>query len=660
VQLDDTFIAILDTLPQAIVLLDANGQIQHLNMSAAQIFAPANVVGQSAGQALALLKGRFLEPQETWHQLEAILIQPQTSQHIPLILQDGQVWECSSTPLFDKGVWSGQLWQFIDITDHKRSEDMLSEARDQALQASRLKSEFLATMSHEIRTPMNGIIGMSELLLETELDDEQREFASILINEAYSLLNIINDILDFSKIEAGKMILDEVDFEPLVLVEQVAEASALKAAEKRLSLMTYIAPNIPPILKGDPIRLRQVLVNLVSNAVKFTHQGEVIIKTVLEAEDDHSIILKFLVQDTGIGIPADSFNRLFQPFTQVDGTTTRKYGGTGLGLAICRRLVRLMQGEIEVESEEGLGSTFWFTARLRRPSSIPIQVKVPGLSQLQNISVLVVDDSPQQLLILQNYLHSWQIRPTCVQDGYSAVAALESATANGTPFPVVILDFAMPEMDGIMLASRIRANPNIPTPKIILLTAFDQRNLNQQAMEAGVTAYLTKPVRQSVLLDTLLMVLTDIKTKPRPRRTSEMLPLGNAPRILVAEDNHDNQLLARAQLERLGYRVELTEDGQAVIETVLADPYRFPIILMDCQMPLVDGFAATRQIRHTNLGGAPQPIIIAMTANALEGDREKCLEAGMNDYLSKPVQLQSLRDMLDKWRPEVEKMRPEG
>lgn len=653
------FEIILNTMSQAVMVLDTRGAVRYINQAASYIFdsTPQQLHHQSGRTLLLTLRDRCLHPEETGIILEDALITPQNQFDIAFVLSNGEVWECRVVPLVYQGILLGQVWQFRDVSDYKRSEDMLSIARDQALQASRLKTEFLATMSHEIRTPMNGIIGMSELLLETELDQEQREFATILMSEAYSLLNIINDILDFSKIEAGKMILDEVEFEPLTLVEQVAEAFALKASEKSLSLMTYVAPNVPTLLRGDPNRLRQVLVNLVSNALKFTHKGEVIIKTVLEMTTSKQIILKFLVQDTGIGIPADGFSRLFLPFTQVDGSTTRKYGGTGLGLAICRRLVKLMQGEIEVESEVGLGSTFWFTATFRHPASAKVEVTQPVLNQLKHIPILVVDDSPQQLLILQNYLYSWQIRPACASDGPTALAMLRQAAASGEPYRMVILDYAMPDMDGIQLAGLIREDPNIPTPKMILLTAFDQRNLNQQALNAGLSAYLTKPVRQATLLDTLFTVLTDIRVKPRPRRTSEMMNLGgHAPRILVAEDNPDNQLLARAQLERLGYRVEITEDGQGVIEYVMSDPYRFPLILMDCQMPVVDGFAASRQIRQANLGGAPQPIIIAMTANAMEGDREKCLDAGMNDYLSKPVQLQALREMLEKWQPEVEKM----
>ena len=556
----------------------------------------------------------------------------------------------------------GAIAVLTDLTERKQMEKALAQARDQAVEASRLKSEFLATMSHEIRTPMNSIIGMAEMLLDTPMNNQQREFAAIISNSAQSLLTIINDILDFSKIEAGKLVLDNIDFEPLFVVEGAAELLATKAREKRLALMTYVAPGIPRWLRGDPGRLRQILLNLTGNAVKFTEQGEVVVRADLQALGDDAII-RFAVSDTGIGLSPMARQRLFQPFTQADGSTTRRYGGTGLGLTISKHLVELMDGEISVESEEGRGTTFWFTARFQR-STLTAAPK----RDLHGLRVLVVDDLKSHREIVHHYIASWGMRDGSASSGKEALEILRAAAAANDLYDLAVVDLMMPDMDGFGLAHLIKQDPTLASTRLILLTAFDARGRGEEALRAGFSAYLTKPVKQSHLFDAIANVMAvEHPPLPQPPPAPEIKegrpivepqppaapapPVAPGKQILLAEDNPINQKVAILQLQKLGYTAQAVTNGREVIEVLARAADQYALVLMDCQMPEMDGFAATRVIRKTELTSGRHIPIIAMTADALEGDRDRCIAAGMDDYLSKPVNLDNLRKVLEQWAP---------
>ena len=547
-----------------------------------------------------------------------------------------------------------------DITEQKRIEQDLAEARDQALDASRLKSEFLATMSHEIRTPMNGVLGMIDLLLDSRLSQQQRDFAVSARDSAGALLTIINDILDFSRIEAGRMVLERLDFEPTQSIEAAAEVLAAKARERDVSLMTYVEPDIPRVLRGDPGRLRQVLINLVGNAVKFTENGEVTVRATLVRATDAYAAVRFTVSDTGIGMSPLVQRRLFEAFSQADASTTRKYGGTGLGLAITRRLVELMDGTIGVESEEGKGSTFWFTARFER-SPLPA-LTAPALSQVDvgGLRVMVTDDMKATREIVHSYILSWGMRNGSAASAREALAMLREAVAENDPYDVAIIDMMMPEMDGFGLARAITADPALARTRLILLTAFDQRGQGEQALEMGFSAYLTKPIRKSQLFDAIASVTAEHHAGSlsdngapddvdAPAASTSETPERSI--VLLAEDNPVNQKVAQVHLERLGYTVNLVDNGRKAVEA-LDGASRYALVFMDVQMPEMDGIAATRAVRKAELTSGRHVPIVAMTANAMEGDREACIAAGMDDYISKPVNRDRLREVLNRWVPD--------
>jgi len=530
----------------------------------------------------------------------------------------------------------------------------LEQARDQALEASRFKSAFLANMSHEVRTPINGVISMSDMLMRTRLSDEQVEISNIIKDSAAALLDIVNDILDFSKIEAGKVELEIVDFELLNIVEGTAELVAEQARQKKLSLMTYVAPDVPISLRGDPGRLRQILLNLLSNAIKFTESGEVIVQATLDAKDEKRCRVRFSVTDTGIGMPQEAVYRLFQPFTQADGSITRRYGGTGLGLSIAKLLVELLGGRVGVRSTEGKGSTFWFSVPLdRAESKDEPSLKIRDLTQTR---ILVVDPLEGTARIIQDYISSWGMNCCIATSAMEALAVMREAKADGKPFHIVMVEFQLPDLHSFEFARAVAEDSRLRDAKLILCTAEDKERLGEGALLAGFSAFLVKPLRQSRLYDCLVLLLDpDAATKsgalpyvpPRLNTTGEITAFQNTGMILIAEDNPVNQKVALLLLKELGFSAHVVGSGSEAVEAVNRAPYA--LILMDCQMPDMDGFEATGAIRRAEaLTGRHIPII-AMTAHAMQGDREKCIASGMDDYVSKPVTGAKLKEVLVRW-----------
>ncbi len=644
----------IDQCPVTIVITDPHGIIEFVNPHFTML------TGYSAEEAIGE-NPRLLKTDQT---------PPEVFTDLWCTISEGHTWEGEfvnkskdGNTFWERAVISamfdetGAITHFLavkeNITEKKKILAELAAARDRAEAATQAKSTFLATMSHEIRTPMNGVIGMTALLLETELTEEQRGYAEIVNRSGENLLSLINDILDFSKIEAGRLDMEIIDFDLRTTLEDTTEMLTFRAHDAGLDLVCHIDPAVPVYLKGDPGRLRQIVTNLAGNAVKFTHEGEVVIGAELESEQGETVTIRFSVRDTGIGIPQSRLAAVFEPFTQADGSTTRKYGGTGLGLAICKQLSELMGGEIGIESEEGKGSTFWFTAKFGKQAPTEMQNSAPLLhADIKGTRVLVVDDSATNRKLLAVLLSHWGCDYVLASDGVTALQHLRTAAAENNPFRVALLDQEMPGMGGSELGRQIKADPLLQSTLLIMVTSLCQRGDAAALEKIGFTGYLAKPVRQSQLYGCIALALNRVPDPevPDPLITRHTVAevTNRGIRILLAEDNLINQKVALSILGKLGYKADVVANGlEAVRALELID---YDVVLMDCMMPEMDGFEATAMIRNPDSKVLNHKVpIIAMTANAMQGDRENCLEAGMDDYLAKPVKKPELAEILEKW-----------
>ena len=669
---------IVETAADAILTINEAGIIQSYNSAAEHVFGYS--AQEAIGQNVSLLMPSPHQEQHDGYLQRYLSGHPSTifGQRRELVgkRKDDTVFPMelavSEIKLGVRRTFTGIV---RDISDRKQHEQELREAKERAEMAATAKSQFLATMSHEIRTPMNGVIGMTGLLLETPLSTQQQQFAETVRSSGETLLKIINDILDFSKIEAGKLEFELIPFDLRTTLEESLELLAEAAGTKNLELVGLVFANVPTALQGDPGRLRQIFMNLIGNAIKFTSQGEIIVKISSHEETHDEIAIRVEIHDSGEGIPSDILPKLFRPFSQADSSTTRRHGGTGLGLAICKQLVHQMRGEIGVKNRSEGGSTFWFTAQFQKQPESTATISQETIA-LKNLRVCAVDDHPTNRKLLEQYFQCWNMEGTLVERPSDCLALLQQQAQRGTPYDLAILDMEMPEMDGFELATLIKSDINLQATRLILLTSLGRRGDATAAHQCGFSGYLTKPIRKAQLQACMETVMGFLPPEhlptPPPLVTSHFLKDlqgKHAFRILVADDHQVNQQLGVLLVERLGYRADVAGNGQEILEALSRISY--DLILMDCQMPEMDGYEATKKIREAEnvkreakekisphasrlTSHSSRVPIIALTANAMQGDREKCLQAGMDDYLSKPIRPEELSTILAKWLPKAE------
>jgi two-component system sensor histidine kinase/response regulator len=645
---------ILSSVSDGISGLDAGGRTTFINHAATEMLGYSE--GEIVGHLIHDLV-HFKHADGTPFPPEDCPAYKTAHDGVPRVIDDEVFWrkdgtafpvEYSTTPVRKDGVVVGSVVSFRDITERKRAEEDLRRAKELAEDATKMKSEFLANMSHEIRTPMNAIIGMAYLALKTDLDPTQADYVQKIQQSGRHLLGIINDILDFSKIEAGKMTIETIDFDLAAVLDNVSTLIAGKAAEKGLELIFDIDPDVATHLRGDPLRLGQILINFCNNAVKFTEHGEITITAQVRESGPDGQLVYFAVSDTGIGLTEEQAGKLFQAFQQADASTTRKYGGTGLGLAISKRLVELMGGEIGVTSTYGSGSTFWFTARLGATAAAVRPVA--SSAALAGRHVLVVDDNEQARTIMVEMLRRMGVVPEAAASGAEALERAQTAAADGRPFELAFIDWQMPGLDGIETGKRLRAAATGTPPRTIVVTAYGREELHRLADAAGFESVLLKPVHASMVFDALVRVFAGAVTPAAPVAIKAAAAAGDFSalkdaRVLLVEDSKLNQIVAKGILAETGVAVDVADNGEIAVAKVRERPY--DIVLMDMQMPVMDGITATKAIRaDARFAALP---IVAMTANAMSSDREQCIAAGMNDHIAKPIDPQQLFAMLQRW-----------
>jgi PAS domain S-box-containing protein len=659
------FYTILSGMYAGVLIVTEDNRIEFANQALCDLFdltdPPDTLQGLKDFEILKKMLSVYAEPEKTLARIREVVADREPIKGEEVAIRDGRTYLVDFVPLRINNRLCGRMWHHTDITERKRAEERANEMAYRAEVASKAKSEFLANMSHEIRTPISGVIGMIGLLSDTDLTDEQRRFVEAARFSADSLLGLINDILDLSKVEAGKLDLEILDFDLQALVDNFTASIAFSAYSKGLELICCIDPAVPTLLRGDPGRLRQILTNLAGNAIKFTHAGEVVIHVTLESETDNDAVMRFAVRDTGIGVPKDKLDLLFDKFTQADASTTRKYGGAGLGLAISKLLAELMGGEVGFETEEGKGSEFWFTARLSKQ----LGVSQPGeasAGDLAGVRALIVDDNAASREFLAAGLASLGMRPSAAPDGFAALESLRRAIDENDPYRVALVDLHMPEMNGEMLGRTIKADPLMAGTRIALMTPLGESGSTWCMKDVGIEATLSKPIRCGELKAFLSPATAEQGIVP-PRPAFCLIPggAGDVPvvrpgtnaAVLLVEDNPTNQQVALHILAKLGLCADVASDGAEALRALEMHPY--DLVLMDVQMPVMDGMEAARQIRNPQSAVLNHDVpIIAMTAHAMQGDREKCLQAGMNEYISKPVSPQILAVLLEKLLPDRE------